>query len=161
MIQTLSSIYNIKIKSLQGTPIDFGAFKGKYILIVNVASACGFTSQYKELQELYEKYGSVLHIFGVPCNQFGNQESGSSKEIEEFCEVNFGVTFVLTEKVDVKGPDQHPLYDWLTRKELNGKKNSSVKWNFQKYLIDTEGNLIDYFYSTTKPSSKKITKHLK
>lgn len=161
MIKTESSLYNIKINSLQGKAIDFSKFKGKYILIVNVASKCGFTPQYKDLQELHEKYNSELQIIGVPCNQFGRQEPGNSEEIQEFCEVNYGVSFLITEKVDVKGPNEHPLYKWLTQKDLNGRKNSKVKWNFQKYLIDKEGNLIDYYYSTTKPSSKKIIKHLK
>lgn len=161
MIKTESPLYNIKINSLQGNTIDFSKFKGKYILIVNVASECGFTPQYKNLQELHEKYNSDLQVIGVPCNQFGRQEPGNSKEIQEFCEVNYGVSFLITEKVDVKGPNQHPLFKWLTQKDLNGRKNSKVKWNFQKYLIDKEGNLIDYYYSTTKPSSKKITKHLK
>ena len=158
---TESSIYNIRINSLQGAAIDFSKFKGKYILIVNVASECGFTPQYKDLQELHEKYNSSLQIIGVPCNQFGSQEPGNSKEIQEFCEVNYGVSFLVTEKINVKGPFMHPLYKWLTKKELNTKKNSKVKWNFQKYLIDKEGNLIDYYYSTTNPSNKKITKHFK
>ena len=154
------SIYNIKMKSLQGKIVDFSTFKDKYILFVNVASKCGFTPQYTAMQELFDLHRDKLMIIGVPCNQFGLQETGSSEEIQEFCQVNYGVTFLITEKVDVKGSNQHNLYKWLTQKELNGKKSSSVKWNFQKYLIDKEGNLIDYWYSLTKPNSKKITKHL-
>jgi glutathione peroxidase len=96
----------------------------------------------------------------VPCNQFGEQEPGNAKEIQTFCQVNYGVTFLMTEKVDVKGENQHPLYQWLTKKELNGVKNSSVKWNFQKYLIDEQGNFIDYYFSLTNPMSSKITKQL-
>jgi glutathione peroxidase len=161
MVKNESSLYNIKINSLQGTAIDLAEFKGKYILIVNVASKCGFTPQYEDLQELYEKYNSSLQIIGVPCNQFGSQEPGDSQEIQEFCEMNYGVTFPITEKINVKGFFAHPLYKWLTQKDMNGSKNSKVKWNFQKYLIDKEGNLIDYYYSTTNPSNKKITKHLK
>jgi glutathione peroxidase len=161
MTKTKSTLYNIKIDSLQGTAIDFSEFKDNYILIVNVASKCGFTPQYKDLQELHEKYSSNLKVIGVPCNQFGGQEPGNSEEIHEFCEVNYGVSFLITEKIDVKGPKQHPLYKWLTQKEVNGNKNSKVKWNFQKYLIDKEGRLIDYYYSISSPLNKKITKHLK
>ncbi len=154
------SLHTIKINSLQGNEIDLSKFKGKKVLIVNVASKCGFTPQYKELQELYDNYQDKLTVIGVPCNQFGSQEPGNSSEIEEFCQVNYGVTFPITEKVNVKGEDQHKLYQFLTQKTLNDKKSSSVKWNFQKYLLDEEGNLIDYWYSLTKPMSKKITKHL-
>ena len=161
MHQTESSIYDIKINSLQGKPIDFSTFKGKRLLIVNVASKCGFTAQYKGLQDLQDSYQSSLHVIGVPCNQFGKQEPGSSEEIQNFCEVNYGVSFLITEKVDVKGKNQHPLYKWLTNKSDNGRKNSNVKWNFQKYLIDENGKLIDYYYSITNPQSSKIIKHLK
>jgi len=156
-----SSIYDIKINSLQNKPIDLSEFKGKQILFVNVASKCGFTPQYKQLQELNDAYKDTLQIIGVPCNQFGKQEPGNAKDIETFCEVNYGVSFLITEKVDVKGSNKHPLYKWLTTKTNNGVSNSSVKWNFQKYLVNPEGKLVDYYYSTTSPTSKKITKHLK
>lgn len=156
----MTSFYNLEINSLTGQPIDLTDFKGKHILIVNVASKCGFTPQYKDLQALHEQYKGQLVIIGVPCNQFGGQEPGEADEINAFCELNYGVTFLLTEKVDVKGKNQHALYQWLTQKEENGVKGSSVKWNFQKYLIDQNGQLIDYFYSLTKPSSSKITNHL-
>ena len=155
-----NNLYDIQIDSLQGKPVDFSEFKGKKVLFVNVASKCGFTPQYKDLQSLYDEYQDKLMIIGVPCNQFGRQEPGTSDEIQEFCQVNYGVNFLITEKVDVKGSNQHPLYTWLTDKTYNGKKNSSVKWNFQKYLVDEEGTLIDYYFSMTKPTSKKITKHL-
>ena len=125
-----------------------------------MASECGFTGQYKGLQELYVANKDKLMIIGVPCNQFGGQEPGSSSEIQSFCELNYGVTFLLTEKIEVKGDDQHPLYKWLTNKEMNGNSNSNVKWNFQKYLIDEEGRFVDFFYSLTKPSSTKITRLL-
>ncbi|MBG7628987.1 MAG: glutathione peroxidase [Bacteroidetes bacterium] len=154
------SIYDISINSITGEPINFTDFKGKKILIVNTASECGFTGQYADLEKLYETYKDKLVVIGVPCNQFGGQEPGTLTEIKSFCEVNYGVTFLLTEKVDVKGDNQHPLYAWLTSKELNGVKNSSVKWNFQKYLIDENGSYIDYFYSLTKPMSSKITKYV-
>lgn len=157
----MTSIYDIKINSLQGKPINLKDFEGKHILFVNVASKCGFTPQYKGLEELHQKYKDKLVVIGVPCNQFGSQEPGSSEEIQEFCEVNYGVSFLITEKIDVKGQNQHPLYSWLTNKEFNSKKSSSVKWNFQKYLVDNNGKLIDYYFSITKPTSSKITKHLK
>ncbi|MEJ2113788.1 MAG: glutathione peroxidase [Flavobacteriaceae bacterium] len=136
-------------------------YKGKYILFVNVASECGFTGQYEDLQKLYDTYQDKLMIIGVPCNQFGGQEPGSASEIQTFCKVNYGVTFLLTEKVDVKGDNQHPLYQWLTQKSKNGSSNSTVKWNFQKYLVGKEGQLLDYYFSITKPLSDKITKYLK
>ena len=154
------SIYDISINSLNGEKIDLSAFKGKKILIVNTASECGFTKQYADLQKLHEKYQDKLVIIGVPCNQFGGQEPGNAQEIKSFCQVNYGVTFLMTEKVDVKGEGQHPLYQWLTKKELNGVKSSSVKWNFQKYLINEQGNFMDYYFSITNPMSAKITKQL-
>jgi glutathione peroxidase len=153
-------VYDIEINTIDGKEINLRDFKGKKILFVNVASECGFTKQYKDLQSLHEKYNDDLVIIGLPCNQFGGQEPGTAEEIQSFCQVNFGVEFLITEKIKVKGSEQHPLYAWLTKKELNGKKNSSVKWNFQKYLIDEQGELIDYYYSTTNPLSKKITQHL-
>ncbi len=154
------SVYDINIKTLQGKTLNLSKYKGKKILFVNVASKCGFTPQYKELQKLYEKYEDKLVVIGVPCNQFGSQEPGSSNEIEQFCEFNYGVTFPMTEKIDVKGSQQHPLYKWLTNKSKNGKKSSSVKWNFQKYLIDENGAFVDYYLSITKPTSNRILKHL-
>ena len=154
------SIYDIEINSLQGKPINLSLFKGKKILFVNVASKCGFTPQYKELQKLHNIYEESLVVIGVPCNQFGKQEPGNSSEINEFCQVNYGVSFLITEKISVKGKEQHPLYSWLTNKNENGRKNSSVKWNFQKYLINEDGELIDYYYSITSPTSSKIKKHL-
>ncbi len=154
------SIYDTDINALDGKPISLSEFKGKKILFVNVASECGFTNQYKELQALSDKYKEELVVIGSPCNQFGKQEPGEVSQIQEFCELNFGVTFLLTEKIDAKGSKQHPLYKWLTSKDLNGQKSSSVKWNFQKYLVDDKGQLVDYYFSITKPMSSKITKHL-
>ena len=137
------SLYDIKINSLQGKSIDLLSFKGKKVLFVNVASKCGFTPQYKDLQKLHDEYQDSLIVIGVPCNQFGKQEPGDAKQIQEFCTLNFGVTFLLTEKIDVKGSRQHLLYKWLTSKYLNGKKDSKVKWNFQKYLVTQDTILID------------------
>ncbi|MDA0608934.1 MAG: glutathione peroxidase [Bacteroidetes bacterium] len=151
---------HVALNKLDGSPIDWDAYEGKFLLFVNVASACGFTPQYKKLQGLYEQYADRLEIIGVPCNQFGNQEPGSASEIQSFCEMNYGVTFTLTEKAQVKGSQMHPLYQWLTEKNANGVKSSSVKWNFQKYLVSPEGLLIDFYLSTTDPTSSKITKHL-
>jgi glutathione peroxidase len=151
------SIYDISLKGINGEDINLNNFKGKKILFVNVASKCGFTPQYEKLQKLHEKYGDKIVVIGLPCNQFADQEPGTHEEILQFCRLNYGVTFQLTEKINVKGPDQHPLYSWLTRKELNGVKDSEVKWNFQKYLVDEEGNFIDVFYSVTSPLSNKIT----
>lgn len=153
-------LYGIAINSLQGQPIHLEAFSGKKILFVNVASKCGFTPQYRELQTLSETYKDKLVVIGLPCNQFGKQEPGNSNDIKEFCEVNYGVSFLITEKIDVKGEQQHPLYAWLTKKAINGKQNSTVKWNFQKYLVDENGELLDYFYSITKPLNKRITSYL-
>lgn len=155
------NIYDIEINSITGEPINLSDYRGKKILFVNVASKCGFTPQYKSLQEIYTYYSDKLVIIGVPCNQFGRQESGTQAQIQHFCEVNYGVTFPITEKIDVKGNEQHPLYSWLTKKSENGKKSSSVKWNFQKYLVDENGELIDYFLSITKPSSTRILKHFR
>ncbi|WP_044631996.1 glutathione peroxidase [Neotamlana sedimentorum] len=156
----INSLYNISIKSISNEDIDLSQFKGKFILFVNVASKCGFTPQYKELEQLYNTYKNKLIIIGCPCNQFGSQEPGKSQDIKTFCQVNYGVSFIITEKIDVKGTKQHPLYNWLTKKSNNNKINSSVKWNFQKYLVSPQGELIDYFSSITSPLSKKIIKQL-
>ena len=158
-VNNSNSIYDIKINDITGEPIKLSDFKDKYVLFVNVASKCGFTDQYKDMQELHEKYKSKLVIIGLPCNQFNNQEPGEESEISQFCQVNYGVTFLLTEKIEVKGENQHPLYRWLTNKNLNGEKSSTVRWNFQKYMIDPSGKLINYWYSITNPLSQKITKY--
>ena len=156
----MKNIYEISVNSLMGEPINLGDFKGKKLLFVNVASECGFTPQYEDMQKLHEEFGDKITVIGVPCNQFGAQEPGNAEEIQNFCKKNYGVSFLITEKVDVKGDNQHPLYRWLTEKEENGVESSSVKWNFQKYLIDENGKYIDVFYSTTNPMSDKITDYL-
>ena len=157
----MKSIYDIKINSLQGEPIELKKFANKFILFVNVASKCGFTPQYEDLEKLNQKYKENLQIIGVPCNQFGSQEPGSSDDISTFCEANYGVSFLITEKVNVKGEAQHPLYIWLTSREFNNKKSSKVRWNFQKYLVSPKGKLVDYYLSITNPLSSKITKHIR
>jgi len=154
------SIYDMEIHKLDGTPLLMDELRRKFILFVNVASKCGFTPQYRALEKLFRAYEEHLMIVGVPCNQFGGQEPGTASEIQTFCQRNYGVSFIITEKVDVKGNKQHPLYQWLTQKALNGKQSSTVRWNFQKYLVGPEGELIDFYYSTTSPMSKKIIRHL-
>ncbi len=154
-------IYDITINDIEGKEINLNDFKGKYVLFVNVASNCGFTRQYKDLQTLYDKYKDELVVVGIPCNQFGGQEPGDEEKISIFCSEKYNVTFPMTEKIAVRGSNQHPLYKWLTSKDLNGRKNSSVKWNFQKYLVDKDGNLIDYWYSLTNPTSSKITNYIR
>ena len=158
---TTMPIYDITINDIEGNTIKLSDYKGKYVLFVNVASNCGFTRQYRELQKLYNDNDKKLVVVGVPCNQFGGQEPGNEEKISIFCSEKYNVTFPMTEKVSVRGSNQHPLYKWLTSKELNGRKNSSVKWNFQKYLIDKDGKLIDYWYSLTSPTSSKITNYIK
>lgn len=158
MEQTTStaSIYDIKINKLDGTSLDLSSFKGKKILFVNVASECGFTPQYADLQKLYEEHSDKVEIIGVPCNQFGGQEPGEASEIAQFCERNYGVTFTITEKVDVKGDDQHPLYAWLTSKEKNGVMDATVKWNFHKFLVNEEGELIQMYGSRVNPLDDEL-----
>lgn len=151
IMTNMSSIHQYTIEGIGGETIDFEAFKGKYILVVNVASECGYTPQYEQLQELYENYKDKLVIVGVPCNQFGGQEPGSEAEIQKFCKVRYGVTFPLTKKVDVKGKNQHELYQFLTNKSLNGVQDSEVRWNFHKYLLDTKGHLVNVYPSSASP----------
>jgi glutathione peroxidase len=150
-------VYDIDLNNIDGANIDLSKFKGKYILFVNVASNCGFTKQYADLEKLYQQYKQELVVIGLPCNQFGGQEPGNSIEIKQFCQKNYGVSFPITEKINVKGENIHQLYSWLTDKEKNGNINSNVKWNFQKYLVGRSGELVNYFYSTTNPLSNKIT----
>lgn len=153
------SFYDLNIISLDGEDsLNFSQYKGKKVLCVNVASKCGYTYQYEGLQKLHDKYKDKLVIIGFPCNQFMGQEPGEAEEIESFCQKNYGVTFQMTEKIDVKGSNQHPVYQWLTKKENNGKDNYKVGWNFNKFLIDEEGNLMAHFGSRTKPMDDDIVK---
>ena len=154
------SLYSIEINSLDGNTIDLNDYKGKYILFVNVASECGFTGQYADLQKLYDTYQDKLMVIGVPCNQFGSQEPGSADQIQSFCSKNYGVTFQMTEKIYVKGKNQHPVYQWLCQKINNGKEDVTVGWNFGKFLIDENGNYVAYFPSKVTPLSTEITSKL-
>ena len=151
-----SGFYDFKVRTLEGGNFDFSSLKGKKVMIVNTASKCGNTPQYKELEELYEKYNDNFVIIGFPANNFGSQEPGTAAEIRKFCTENYGVTFPLMEKISVKGDDMAPIYRWLTSKENNGVMDSEVKWNFQKYLIDENGNLVDVINPKDKPNSDKI-----
>ncbi len=155
------SLYDIEVQGIEGNPIDWEPLKGKFLLFVNVASECGFTGQYAALERLYQEFSDRLVVIGAPCNQFGGQEPGSEEEIQEFCSREFRVTFPMTAKLKVKGSAAHPLYRWLTRKELNGVRNSRILWNFHKFLISPGGKLIGSFASTTSPESRKITSLLK
>lgn len=156
-----TNLYHLSFTDINGKEVNMKDFKGKNIVIVNVASECGFTKQYEDLQKLHEAYKENTVVIGFPCNQFGGQEPGSEEEIATFCKKNFGVTFLLASKIDVKGEGMHPIYQWLTSKSENGVIDSSVKWNFQKYVINKQGELVDVFYSVTNPMSDKITKLLK
>ena len=150
------SIYEFKVPSINDTTIDFAQFKGKKILIVNTASKCGFTHQYKELQELHEKYQDKLAIVAFPANNFLFQEPGSNSKIAEFCQANFGVTFPVAAKISVKGRTMAPIYQWLTQKKYNGWDDTHVKWNFQKYLIDENGHLVAMFPPSTSPTAPDV-----
>jgi glutathione peroxidase len=151
-----SAFYDFKVKTLEGGIFDFSTLKGKKVMIVNTASKCGFTPQYKDLEEVYKTYGDNLVIIGFPANNFASQEPGTAAEIRKFCTDNYGVTFPMMEKISVKGNDMAPIYQWLTSKSKNGVMDSEVKWNFQKYLIDENGKLIDVIYSKDKPTSDKV-----
>lgn len=155
------SIYDYSFINIEGDNVDMKEFKGKTILIVNTASKCGFTGQYEQLQELHEKYKDRLILIGFPCDQFGGQEPGSEEEIKGFCQKNYGVTFLMASKINVKGEEQHPIYQWLTQLDLNNVEDSKVGWNFTKYLIDDKGNYIENFKSKVSPMSEEITKHIK
>ena len=157
-----TSIYSFKIQALDSDQvIDLASFNGKKILIVNVASKCGYTPQYEDLQKLSVQYDDELVILGFPCDQFLGQELNTEIEIRSFCTNEFQVTFPMTTMVEVKGDDQHPIYQWLTQKSMNGKGDYKVSWNFNKFLIDENGNLMEYFSSKVKPMDEEIVKYLK
>jgi glutathione peroxidase len=154
---SVTSIHTFSVKALDGSIINFADFIGKKILIVNTASKCGYTPQYKDLETLYEKYKEKLVIVGFPANNFMSQEPGTNTEIKEFCTKNYGVTFPMAEKISVKGDDMAPIYQWLTSKAKNGVLDASIKWNFNKFLLDEKGHMIAKFDSGTKPMDEEIT----
>ncbi len=156
-----NSIHSFKVKSIDGGMIDFAKYKGKKILVVNVASQCGYTRQYEGLQKLYDAYKDKLVIVGFPANNFGSQEPGSDGEILQFCKARFGVTFPMASKISVKGDDTAPIYKWLTTKTENGVLDATVGWNFTKFLLDENGKMIASFPSKVEPDSEEITKLLK
>jgi glutathione peroxidase len=149
--------YDFKVKTLEGKDFDFSSLKGKKVMIVNVASKCGNTPQYEDLEKMYEQYQGKLVIIGFPANNFAGQEPGSPEEIRKFCTETYGVTFPLMQKISVKGDDMHPVYKWLTSKAQNGVLDSEVTWNFQKYLVDEKGNLVDVVKPKDKVTSDKVT----
>jgi glutathione peroxidase len=146
------SVYDFKVKNIKGQEVSLSEYKGKVLLIVNVASKCGFTPQYKGLEELYQKYKPKnFVILGFPCNQFGEQEPGDEAEIQNFCQLNFGVTFPLFQKIDVNGDNADPLYKYLTNEKRGVLMSKAVKWNFTKFLIDSQGKPVERYAPTTKP----------
>jgi glutathione peroxidase-family protein len=153
-MSSATSFYELHPADKAGQPFDFSTLKGKVVLIVNVASKCGFTPQYKGLEELNSKYSDKgLVILGFPCNQFGHQEPGSQEEIENFCQVNYGVTFPVLRKIDVNGSNADPVYDYLKNKKAGLLGFKGIKWNFEKFLIDRNGDVVERWASTTSPSS--------
>ena len=156
------NLYSFKAKTIEGEVLNFADLKGKKILLVNTASKCGLTPQYKDLQTLFETFGGdSFTIVGFPANNFGKQEPGSNHQISEFCSINYGVTFQMMEKIDVKGGNIHPIYSWLTRKSENGQFDAPVSWNFQKFMIDENGNLVGFAPPKEKPDSERIVNWIK
>lgn len=151
------NIYQFKVKDIDDKEFDLASLKGKKVMIINTASKCGFTPQYEQLEEVYDKYKDQnFTIIGFPANNFLSQEPGSNEEIKEFCTLNYGVSFPMMSKISVKGDDMHPLYHYLTEKDKNGVVDTEVKWNFQKYLINEDGTLAQVYYSKTLPNDPQI-----
>ncbi len=153
--------YDLEFTNISGGTVDFDTFKGKYVLIVNTASKCGFTPQFKDLEELSEQYKDKLVVVGFPSNDFGKQDPGSNKEVEEFCQMNYGVSFLMMEKSPVKGDVKNIVYQWLTDASKNGWNTQEPTWNFCKYLIDPSGNLLGFFPSKVNPESDEIIGKIK
>jgi glutathione peroxidase len=149
----MTTLYDFSADTIDGKPVSLGKYKGKVVMVVNTASQCGLTPQYKGLQELYDTYHAQgLEILGFPCNQFGSQEPGSEKEIAQFCETSFGVSFPMFAKIDVNGDNAHPLYQWMKEQKPGLLGSKDIKWNFGKFLIDREGNVVERFAPTTAPA---------
>ena len=160
--QQVEDIYQFKVKTLTDDDFEFSTLKGKKIMIVNTASKCGLTPQYKDLQALYDTYKEEnFVIIGFPANNFAKQEPGTNAEIAEFCQLNYGVNFPMMSKISVKGEDMHPIYQFLTQKSKNGFEDSEVSWNFQKYLIDEKGNLVQVIAPKTLPTDESIVSWIK
>ena len=159
-IPITESVYQFKVKTIDGKPMDLAAYKGKKILIVNTASECGYTKQYADLQKLSEAYKNTLVVIGFPANNFGGQEPGSNEEIIDFCTKNYSVSFPLAAKVSVKGKDIDPLFHWLTT-QSNPDFTGDIKWNFEKFLLDENGVLIHRYRSSVKPMDALITDQLR
>lgn len=156
------TFHDLSAETITGEMLDFSVFNGKKVLVVNTASKCGLTPQYAELEELYKEYGGEdFIIVGFPANNFLSQEPGTNEEIIEFCEINYGVTFLMMAKISVKGEDMHPVYQWLTQKEQNGIEDSKVSWNFQKYMVDHKGRLVGHLSPKQSPYSERILSWLK
>lgn len=147
----MKSLHHFKVTTIEGEEVSLSKYQGKKVLIVNVASKCGYTPQYADLQLLHEKHGDKVAILGFPANEFGGQEPGTNLEIAQFCSKNYGVTFDMFEKVVVKGKEKHPLYEWLSSKEQNGWNDQEPTWNFCKYLVDEEGHLLKFYASSVNP----------
>lgn len=155
--QSKTNFHSFKVTDIYGAEFDLSTLKGKKVLVVNTASKCGLTPQFKDLEELYKNYKDQnFTIIGFPSNDFNQQDPGSNEEIAEFCQQNYGVTFPMMSKISVKGDSIHPLYKWLTDKELNGVLSTKVMWNFQKFMIDENGDLIDFVSPQKKPNTKEI-----
>ena len=154
---SMKSFYDLQLNDINGNKIDLVSLKGKKVLIVNVASKCGYTSQYSDLQDLYENHSDKLEIIGIPCNDFGRQEPGSASEIKNFCKMNYGVTFTLAEKQKIKSKPVSDVYEWLSNPDLNGWNSSLPSWNFCKYMIDESGKLTHFFKSGVNPNDKEIS----
>lgn len=155
-----NNIYQFDVESIDGGKIDWNNFKGKKILVVNTASKCGYTPQYKDLETLYKQYGNKVTVIGFPANNFMGQEPGTNAEIAQFCSSNYNVTFPMAAKISVKGSDMAPLYQWLTSKQKNGVLDAEVGWNFNKFLLDENGRLIAWFPSKVKPMDQEIVSKL-
>lgn len=152
-----STLHDFKVEDVYGDKFDLGSLKGKKVMVVNTASKCGLTPQYEDLEGLYREYADQgFVVIGFPANNFSNQEPGTNEQIIEFCQSNFGVTFPMMSKISVRGEDMAPVYRWLTQKSQNGKMDSEVSWNFQKYLIDEQGHLVDMLSPRESPRSEKI-----
>ena len=154
------SFYDFTVRSIEGKDIPLSTYKGKKVLVINTASECGYTAQFSELEELHEKHKDKLVLLGFPSNNFGGQEPGNNAEIATFCQRNFGVTFQLFEKSDVVGPNQSALYQWLTHEEQNGWNNTAPSWNFCKYLINENGELVKFYSSAVSPMSSDVLREL-